>query len=222
MGDIVLAGSTSGTTTLTPAAVSGTTTLTLPATTDTLVGKTTTDTLTNKSIVATQLTGTIDAARLPAGSVLQVVQTLNNANTSGSVIIPNDNTIPQITEGTQYLTCTIVPKRATSNLLVQVMLYISEPTNTSDIGAIALFRDATASAIAVGALGRAGSSNMDGGWPGALSILTPSNSTSSTTFTVRAGLSTANAFVMNTNADGASPKYGGVYYSGITIIEVAV
>ena len=39
MGDIVLAGSTSGTTTLTPAAVSGTTTLTLPATTGTVVTK---------------------------------------------------------------------------------------------------------------------------------------------------------------------------------------
>ena len=36
MGDIVLAGATSGTTTLTPTAVSGTTTLTLPATTSTL------------------------------------------------------------------------------------------------------------------------------------------------------------------------------------------
>ena len=39
MGDIVLAGATSGTTTLTPAAVSGTTTLTLPATTGTVVTK---------------------------------------------------------------------------------------------------------------------------------------------------------------------------------------
>jgi len=37
MGDIVLAGSTSGTTTLTPAAVSGTTTLTLPASTGTVM-----------------------------------------------------------------------------------------------------------------------------------------------------------------------------------------
>jgi hypothetical protein len=36
MGDIVLAGATSGTTTLTPTAVSGTTTLTLPATTGTV------------------------------------------------------------------------------------------------------------------------------------------------------------------------------------------
>ena len=37
MGDLVLAGATSGTTTLTPAAVSGTTTLTLPATTGTVM-----------------------------------------------------------------------------------------------------------------------------------------------------------------------------------------
>jgi len=39
LGDLVLAGATSGTTTLTPTAVSGTTTLTLPATTGTVVTK---------------------------------------------------------------------------------------------------------------------------------------------------------------------------------------
>lgn len=48
LGQLKLSGSTSGTTTLTPAvAASGT--LTLPAATDTLVGKATTDTLTNKT-----------------------------------------------------------------------------------------------------------------------------------------------------------------------------
>jgi len=61
MGDIVLAGATSGTTTLTPTAVSGTTTLTLPATTDTLVGKTTTDTLTNKTLTGAVMNGTLGA-----------------------------------------------------------------------------------------------------------------------------------------------------------------
>ena len=47
---ITYAGSTSGTTTLAASAVAGTTALTLPAATDTLVGKATTDTLTNKTI----------------------------------------------------------------------------------------------------------------------------------------------------------------------------
>ena len=71
MGDIVLAGSTSGTTTLTPTAVSGTTTLTLPATTDTLVGKTTTDTLTNKTLTSPTITGatiTVASTAAPAFS----------------------------------------------------------------------------------------------------------------------------------------------------------
>jgi hypothetical protein len=43
-------GSTSGTTTVQASAVAGTTTVTLPAATDTLVGKATTDTLTNKTL----------------------------------------------------------------------------------------------------------------------------------------------------------------------------
>jgi hypothetical protein len=49
---IDLSGSTSGTTTLQASAVAGTTTVTLPAATDTLVGKATTDTLTNKTLTS--------------------------------------------------------------------------------------------------------------------------------------------------------------------------
>ena len=45
-------GSTSGTTTVQATAVAGTTTLTLPAATDTLVGKATTDVLTNKTLTS--------------------------------------------------------------------------------------------------------------------------------------------------------------------------
>lgn len=44
-------------------------TISLPTATDTLVGRDTTDTLTNKSIVATQLTGTVDAARVGAAHI---------------------------------------------------------------------------------------------------------------------------------------------------------
>jgi len=56
-GTLVLAGTTSGTTTVTATAVAGTTTLTLPAATDTLVGKATTDTLTNKTLTSPTITG---------------------------------------------------------------------------------------------------------------------------------------------------------------------
>jgi len=75
-----------------------------------VVGLTDTQTLTNKSIVATQLTGTIAVARLPAGAVLQVV----NANTATQVL----------TSSTTYidtgLTATITPTSATSKILVLV------------------------------------------------------------------------------------------------------
>jgi len=53
---IDISGSTSGTTTLQATAVAGTTTITLPAATDTLVGKATTDTLTNKTLTSPTLT----------------------------------------------------------------------------------------------------------------------------------------------------------------------
>lgn len=55
----IFAGSTSGTTTVLATAVAGTTTLTLPAATDTLVGRATTDTLTNKTLTSPSLSGTV-------------------------------------------------------------------------------------------------------------------------------------------------------------------
>lgn len=52
----VFQGATSGNTTVQATAIAGTTTLTLPAATDTLVGKDTTDTLTNKTLTSPVLT----------------------------------------------------------------------------------------------------------------------------------------------------------------------
>ena len=133
MSSIVVAGDVSGSVTLQAPSASGSSTLTLPAVTDTLVGKATTDTLTNKSIAATQLTGTVAAARLPAGSVLQVVSaTYSTMATSSSSTYADSG-----------LTATITPSSATSKILVMVVhAGISKTTNNTQVGS-RLLRGAT-------------------------------------------------------------------------------
>jgi hypothetical protein len=60
IGKLKFFGNTSGDATIQPSAVAGTATvLTLPATTDTLVGKATTDTLTNKTLTSPTLTSPV-------------------------------------------------------------------------------------------------------------------------------------------------------------------
>ena len=112
---VVLLGSTSGSITLQEPAVAGTTVLDLPATSGNVVVDSATQTLTNKSIAATQLTGTIAVARLPAGSVLQVV-------TATYAVETQNNTSTFADTG---LSASITPTSSSSKILI----LISHPTN---------------------------------------------------------------------------------------------
>jgi hypothetical protein len=84
-GTLVLAGTTSGTTTLQATAVAGTTTLTLPAATDTLVGRATTDTLTNKTLTGAAMNGTVGATTPNTGAftTLSATGNITNSNSAG-------------------------------------------------------------------------------------------------------------------------------------------
>ena len=82
MSSIVVSGDTSGAITLQAPAVSGTNTLTLPASTDTLVGKATTDTLTNKTLTSPTISGAVISAM--ASSIL--ISGTAVASTSGTSI----------------------------------------------------------------------------------------------------------------------------------------
>lgn len=118
-GTLVLAGTTSGTTTVTATAVAGTTTLTLPAATDTLVGKATTDTLTNKTLTGAAMNGTLGATTPSTGAFTTISATTGAAvggATPGAgglafpataVAVADANTLDDYEEGTW--TPTVIP-----------------------------------------------------------------------------------------------------------------
>lgn len=149
-----------------------------------------------------------------AGQVLQVVNFQTGEYNSGTTLMSSDDTIPQNTEGTEFMTLAITPTSATSKLLIEVSALLGTNTvNKFVIGA--LFQDTTADALAA---------TID--WEslnGTVNEVTlrhymTAGTTSSTTFKFRAGLNNAGTVYFN----GAGSRYfGGVAASSITITEIA-
>ncbi len=84
-------------------------------------------------------------------SVNKVVQSLNSISLTAVLItsiIPYDNTIPQQTEGTEVLTLSITPTKATNTLIIK-STYAGETVMPAPgaISTAALFQDTTANAL---------------------------------------------------------------------------
>ena len=152
------AGATSGTIGLVATAIAGSNTLTLPAETGTL-----------RSTVS-------------SGTVLQVVNYQTGAVATGTTLMPFDDTIPQITEGNEYMTLAITPKSATSKLIIQVVW--CGTSSFIDYLTTALFQDAAPDALATVA-----QVNGTGSWmlANVLVHVMTSATTASTTFKIRTG-----------------------------------
>ena len=150
-----------------------------------------------------------------AGQLVQNVGTMNAAVATGTTVIPRDDTIPQNTEGTQFLTQAITPTSATNILEIEAVLMLSSSV-TSDVIA-ALFQDSGANAIAVAS--QYATTNL-GVMCLTLKHRMVAGTTSATTFNVRAGPMTAGTVTFNGASGGR--YYGGVIASSITIKEFKV
>lgn len=150
------------------------------------------------------------------GAVLQVVNTQTGAVATGTTTIPSDDTIPQNTEGDQYMTLAITPISSTNALKIDVVIQLASSIAGGRMAA-ALFQDSTANALATCVQGF-----VDANKPMSMSFTyyMTSGTTSSTTFKVRAGASAAGTTTFN--GASAARLYGGTYSSSITITEIAV
>lgn len=149
------------------------------------------------------------------GNVVQVVNTQTGAVATGTTILPGDDTIPQNTEGDQYMTLAITPKSTTNKLKIEVVILLANSAAGASVLTAALFQDSTAGALA--AMSHVASSpayqtNI------VFTHYMTAGTTSATTFKVRAGGNNAGTTTLNGHTGGR--QMGGVMASSITITEI--
>jgi len=147
---------------------------------------------------------------LKAKSLAQIQTFQTGAVATGSTALPFDDTIPQITEGDQFLSLAIIPTNASSTLEIDINMVLAS-TGSNNM-TIALFQDATANALAASQLFVNGTSPS----PVSFKHVMTAGTTSSTTFKVRAG---ATGGTQTLNGSGGARLMGGVMSSRITIKE---
>jgi hypothetical protein len=148
------------------------------------------------------------------GKILQTLVSRPGTVATGTTIIPYDNTIPQITEGDQYLTQAITPGNVANTLIIDVCVTIGLSA-AGDV-TVALFQDSTANALDAMAV------NINGaGVTRTVSFryIMVAGTTSSTTFRVRIGPGTA--LTLTFNGSGGTQLYGGVAGSSIVVQEIS-
>jgi hypothetical protein len=147
-----------------------------------------------------------------SGKLIQTVTFSTGAVATGTTTIPLDDTIPQITEGNEYMTLAITPTSASSLLCIQSTIALSSSGTLHIIAA--LFQGSTANAL--GTIARF----INNGNLHTLNLTywMTAGTTSATTFRIRAGGSAAGTTTFN-GVSGAR-YFGGVCTSNLSIMEV--
>jgi hypothetical protein len=147
------------------------------------------------------------------GDVIQVADSVDGAQANGATTTPADDTIPQSTEGNQFMTKAITPASKANVLDIAHAGQYSASAAAQII--VALFQDATANALAVRAQKCTALSDLH-----AITVdyRMIAATVAATTFKVRAGGSAASTITFNGAA--SARLFGGTSYSRLSIREL--
>lgn len=149
------------------------------------------------------------------GDVVQYRHNSGSAQATGTTTIPSDDTIPQNTEGDEYITASIAPASAANVLRIQhVGMYTHSTTTSALIGA--LFQDSTADALSAIYAPRQATANAATALT--LTHVMRADTTSTTTFKIRVGASVAGTTAFN--GTSATRFLGGVMGSHLDVTEL--
>lgn len=125
------------------------------------------------------------------GVLVQRVYASTTTQSTTTAVIPYDDTIPQNTEGTEYITLAITPTSETTRLRIYFSGYGSNGATAG--GIIALFQDSTADALTMTSNGALTNSAITY----SLNHDMASGTTSSTTFKIRIGSASSGTAYIN-------------------------
>jgi hypothetical protein len=150
------------------------------------------------------------------GDIIQVAQNSTGAVATGTTTVPDDDTIPQSTEGDQYMSQAITPTSAINQLQIDITANWSSSVNVRHV--LALFQDATASALA--AVMDFTLTTAQASKPSVLRWVMAAGTTSATTFKLRMGPTAAGTVTFN--GDTSARKMGGAMASFMRVTEIFV
>lgn len=150
------------------------------------------------------------------GDTIQKMAIRTGEVATGATAIPDDDTIPQITEGDQYLSLAITPTSAINLLGIYSLINLSSSSSAITVG-LALFQDATANALASTRVSTADNNQVSSG---SLQHVMIAGTVSATTMRIRAGSSAGATTTFNGQV--SARKWGGSLVSILMIEEVYI
>lgn len=157
----------------------------------------------------------VAGVNISSGIVIRHGRTTFSTYANTNAVIPNDDSIPQIGEGTQYATIDVTPRNASSILRIKIGL--AWTSNGATIGPVAaVFVDATSNAIAATPFLSEVSTTVVNSSMYEWEI--SAGSTSLRTYSLRVGPGTAGTIYIN--GDSSARQLGGLTQTFISVEEI--